>query len=686
MDSATKIIGNTAVNGNGGAVYFYPYAAKIGDRQITTFAMTLEINGTEISGNKATKNGGAVAIELNYESRNYETGVTISSGNIKNNTAGGNGGAIWMSSDDNCKGIGNNGLTMSGGILDNNTATNGGAIYMTAGTNTAGMDFRMSGGIIINNKSTKNGGAAYIAGGNFSMTGGSLGEENSPNKAVLGGGVYLNGGKATVSGGTVGYNTATEDGAGIYVNGGSATVDGSGLIKNNTAENNGGGTYVSSGSFTLNGDEAAIIGNKADNGAGVYLTGGAPELLCGSMTSNLAIGNGGGIYIDRQSVLLTPTGVVQIKENSAVNGAGIYISGTVSQKASFFVSEESLGTVMIQGNKASENGGGVCIDNGEFTIGSKNIRLEKNDAQFGGAVAVLSGDFSMTGGGIGGDGVGNTAQNGGAVYVDGGNVKVSGGAISNNKASLNGGGIAVNNGNYYMVGGSVDENVAGGSGGGIYVSAPEIVGAPVVQVGIYSGSVSSNTSTGNGGALAVVGAESGTRAITVQIGVNQEHFDKNGTEVTAKNCDHDHIDIVTGEVLDCPQVNSNKSSLSGGAIYVTGSTNTSLDIFCLTEAGNTADGDDGQSCFMKMDGGKVSITTSDQPDKENQSSRFGNTKITSGIYVTGGQMDLWGAMTNPRIENIITVDITKEGDHFIDNRKSDGFYKLIYFIYRKIGY
>ena len=85
---------------------------------------------------------------------------------------------------------------------------------------------------------------------------------------------------------------------------------------------------------------------------------------------------------------------------------------------------------------------------------------------------------------------------------------------------------------------------------------------------------------------------------------------------------------------------------------------------------------------MKVDGGKVTITTSELLDENNQTSYHGNTHIKSEVYVTGGQMDIWGEMTNPRLEDIITVDITKQDDYFKDHREvptTEKYYKLLYF-------
>ncbi|MBQ7035665.1 MAG: InlB B-repeat-containing protein [Clostridia bacterium] len=354
-----------------------------------------------------------------------------------------------------------------------------------------------------------------------------------------------------------------------------------------------------------------------------------------------------------------------------INGAAVYM-------------DDPDGTVSISGgtieNCSSAKGGAIYMSAGTCNISQDTLIKNCQATADGGAIYMGGGTLTVSGGNI----TDNSAQNGGGAFVNGGNVFVTGGSISANKAALNGGGIAVNNGNYQMVNGHVDSNQSvNGSGGGIYVSA----NGNNVLVGIYSGSVSSNTSGKDGGALAVEGAPDGTDEINVQIGVGIDHqFDAEGTPT----CDHDIIHKLDTVITECPDVNSNSATESGGAIYVTGNTKTSLDIFCLCEdenAKNNAGGDDGQSNFMKMEGGKVNITTSHIMDDDNESlqtDHYGNTKIFSSIYVTGGQMDLWGKMTNPSIKDIITVDVTQKEDYFIDHRLNpdnaeEKFYKLLYY-------
>jgi len=221
-----------------------------------------------------------------------------------------------------------------------------------------------------------------------------------------------------------------------------------------------------------------------------------------------------------------------------------------------------------------------------------------------------------------------------------------------------------------MEGGTVDDNQAvGGNGGGIYVSSTS---ANPVTVNVLSGSVSSNQAGISGGALAVKGEEG--NPITVTVGVNMEH--------------NETLPHGTHGAVTCPVINSNVSNVSGGAVYVSGSQEAKLYVYCMTEEGNDAGDESRPSDFMMVEGGTVEITT-EEPGTQNeenideQDGKHGKTVIRNTIYVVGGAVNLWGTMRSPDISNTITVDIRKEGDGFFDNRIVDKegtkYYKLRYF-------
>lgn len=711
LDSQTELSGNTATN-YGGGIYFNVYNSKIGDKEIEKYIMVLNIEGATIQNNKA-KYGGGIAMYLNYKDPTkyiYKNGITISgnttiSDNGYDEKTGAvvaeEGGAIWLGSANNCKcGAESSGITISGtSTISGNKAKNGGAFFVESPNVDATLNFNMQGGTVVSNTATENGGAVHIQGGNFVMTGGELGKENACNTASLGGGAYVAGGAVTINGGTVWYNEAAQKG---------------------------GGAYITGGDFNLDGENAIISANRANEGAGIYLTGGKPDLLKGTLSANIATQDGGGIYIDKQNVVIDPTGNVMIIGNHANRGAGVFIGGTEGQNdASFSVNSTGGGTVELSSNIASETGGAVCINNGSFALDENNVTLVNNQAVNGGAVAVLSGSFDMSAGEIGVSGSGNQATNGGGVYVSGGTATVSGGTVQyneatngggiyvsegattkgtavvsggtvqhntatsgggvyvsggtatvsngyvqNNTAANNGGGICVNDGQITMSGGNVCNNTAQtGDGGGMYVSTS---GAADVSVTITSGTVTGNRAQNNGGAVGVSGNTDST--IQVTVGVNENHFENGELRV----------ELAHGAGKSCPVIKDNLSEISGGAFYISGGSLTKLNLYCLTESDNITNGDlnalnEHMSTFMMVQGGFVQLSTSDNIALPNSGvDTHGNMTINGTIHVDSGTLELYGTKDNPRLVGALFVDMTASDNVLADHRTSKNYLTISY--------
>jgi len=259
------ISGNSAINGGG--VY---------NRGV------FKMFGGEISDNSAWQNGGGVYNEVTFE---------MSGGKISGNTANHGGGIYnWggatgidyqFTSSATKEFIGYTGQSVGGFILLNgvitcNTAWRGGGVCNFG-------VFNMGDGSISDNTATVSGGGVYngdsIAMGNFEMSGGKI----SANTAVKGGGVY-----------NFFYSIVS--------------LSGNGVISGNTAEL-GGGVCMDS-DFNMIGGE--ISGNNADNGGGVYIGNGVFKLSAGKISKNIAVYDGGGIWVDneRLGLLFVSNGVV----------------------------------------------------------------------------------------------------------------------------------------------------------------------------------------------------------------------------------------------------------------------------------------------------------------------------------------------------------------------------------------
>ena len=135
ISDSAKINSNTA-NRWGGAICL---------RQDSNQSTTLYMRGGEISGNRATKEGGAVHV-LDKDCQFF-----LYDGKITGNTSG-DGGAIYLNQEPSW-------LIMQGGEISGNTATgNGGGVYIYR----TGSVCQLYSGKIENNKASGNGGGIYI--------------------------------------------------------------------------------------------------------------------------------------------------------------------------------------------------------------------------------------------------------------------------------------------------------------------------------------------------------------------------------------------------------------------------------------------------------------------------------------------------------------------------------------------
>ena len=182
-------------------------------------------------------------------------------------------------------------LTLSGGTITGNRGGQGGAVYVNNST------FTMTGGSITNNQvaDNKNGGGVLIASNNnvsstFNMSGGTI----SGNSAAEGGGVFVSSGTFNMTGGTISGNTATTEGGGVKISGsnGVFTMTG-GTITNNSAPK-GGGVMLNNGTFNIS-DTPTIAGNTNGNANtpaanNVYLANGKLITISDALTNAALIG------------------------------------------------------------------------------------------------------------------------------------------------------------------------------------------------------------------------------------------------------------------------------------------------------------------------------------------------------------------------------------------------------------
>ena len=149
LDGGAILMGWGTINISGSAKISNNTASRWGGaiclRQDSNQSTTLNMRGGEISGNRATKEGGAVHV-LDKDCMFY-----LYDGKITGNTSG-DGGVIYLNQEPSW-------LIMQGGEISGNTATgNGGGVYIYR----TGSVCQLYSGKIENNKASGNGGGIYI--------------------------------------------------------------------------------------------------------------------------------------------------------------------------------------------------------------------------------------------------------------------------------------------------------------------------------------------------------------------------------------------------------------------------------------------------------------------------------------------------------------------------------------------
>lgn len=375
-----------------------------------------------------------------------------------------------------------------------------------------------------------------------------------------------------------------------------------------------------------------------------------------------------------------------IMESGTATGCSFYMSGgrihdvNVSEGKQTNVPGVHGGTYTVYYANGVEmkNGAAVWIKDPDGTALISGGTIESCTALNGGAVYMTGGQFDMTGGSV----RNNEAINGGGIYLTNGVVNILDGSISSNHATDNGGGICVVEGTITMYGGEIDSNTADNDGGGFFVSANE---QPAL-IDIISGAITNNTAD-NGGGMAIV--SDSDVDVNIVVGVNLPHpnldDDRNftGFEYPADygrgheshtnhitSSDFAALGITSLTHESCPVVSGNHAIGTeegdgyGGGFYMS-SPNAQLSFYCVVEHDNTAAQNSSDS--MYMEGGVVQIVG--DVDYDGTGRANGNISINSSILVEGGQVDVYGEMTNPHFTDDVTVNIKNpETDHYIDHR------------------
>jgi uncharacterized protein YjdB len=178
-------------------------------------------------------------------------------GNYKEVRLTGSGTMSLLSASSLIRTAANQTFIIDGPTLQGTSGNNASLVYIAGGA----VEFHS--GYIKNNNNGNSygGGGVYVAGGNFTMTGGEISDNNA---FVDGGGVHVAGGNFTMTGGEISGNSALF-GGGVWVDDGGNFTMNNGVISGNNAGDVGGGVYVYSGNFTMN--NGTIYGDDANPAA-----------------------------------------------------------------------------------------------------------------------------------------------------------------------------------------------------------------------------------------------------------------------------------------------------------------------------------------------------------------------------------------------------------------------------------
>ncbi|MBN1887924.1 MAG: CSLREA domain-containing protein [Thermoflexales bacterium] len=335
-------------------------------------------------------------------------------------------------------------------------AVNGGGLYVSQGRAT------LEEGQIVSNIASKGGGVCvWSSGAAFTLLAGGV---VAYNQADNGGGVYVRSGVASLQAGLITANTAGMDGGGIYIDSGQATLEGTPVVSNTAA--NGGGVYVRNppASFVQAGRDSLVAHNRAGSGGGVFVLEGSARLEGGHITHNRADW-GGGLYINAGQARLD--GISLSLNQARLDGGGVYI-----QRDTGILSQTAASDILS--NTAGASGGGVYVWDGQAVLEGGQVS-SNTAALHGGGIYVGPGRATLDGPLVGGNAA---AQHGGGGYVASGKLELRSGRVAGNAAGVGGGGLYVESGHAELAGGQVASNTAA-YGGGVYI----LYGRTVLGVG-----------------------------------------------------------------------------------------------------------------------------------------------------------------------------------------------------------
>ncbi len=193
------------------------------------------------------------------------------------------------------------------------------------------------------------------------------------NKAQHGGAIANWGSNPIITDNYFHSNLATDHGGAIHYFAQASGTTENNTFWNNTANDHGGAIYIVSSEPLIN--DNSIHENYAINGAGIYASGSNASLMANSIDNNIASSNGGGIYFYSSNGDYVYSNF--ISSNSSTHGGGIYVSSS---------SNLNLSDNAIWDNEIPGNGGGIHLNNSTIHL-YRNLVYDNEAAKGGGIYA-----------------------------------------------------------------------------------------------------------------------------------------------------------------------------------------------------------------------------------------------------------------------------------------------------------
>ena len=357
-------------------------------------------------------------------------------------------------------------VTIDSSIFNGNAsiASRAGGLLLTGEDDSK---FLIKNSLISGNTASAVGGGMYFNSGHVTIAKTTF----AGNTADEGGAICDDGAESlTITGSRFVANRATaaagDGGGALYLQGAKAVKITGTLFSANSSANDGGAIAGYGLATALNISGSTFFGNTAvDAGGAIFLDDSASLVLKGSVLSgNIASGTGGGAIYGYNGTSLTVSGS-RFLENQAPGsqGGAIFVDANVALPG-----DVTLSGNLFQGNLAQSTGGAVAIT-GSVTFSSKGDKVLGNFVQngTGGGFHIASEDaITLTGTLL----QGNLASDrGGGLFLDG-TATLTGLKVLDNVAGFGsgGGGIYVDGGSLVGIFKSLITGNLAGTGGGIF--------------------------------------------------------------------------------------------------------------------------------------------------------------------------------------------------------------------------